>query len=59
MPVLPEAAQTCFDGYVHGDGQIGPHNWGGSMFGSKPAPCIELSTNKPMFERPVVDMDST
>ena len=29
----------------------------GSMFGSKPAPCIKLATNTPMYERLVDDMD--
>ncbi len=29
----------------------------GSMFGSKPAPCIKLATNTPMYERLRDDMD--
>jgi altronate hydrolase len=29
----------------------------GSMFGSKPAPCIKLATNTPMYERLTEDMD--
>jgi altronate hydrolase len=29
----------------------------GSMFGSKPAPCIKLATNSPMFHKLVEDMD--
>lgn len=29
----------------------------GSMFGSKPAPCIKLATNTPMFQRLTEDMD--
>jgi altronate hydrolase len=29
----------------------------GSMFGSKPAPCIKLATNTPMFQRLEEDMD--
>jgi altronate hydrolase len=29
----------------------------GSMFGSKPAPCIKLATNTPMFSRLQEDMD--
>ena len=29
----------------------------GSMFGSKPAPCIKLATNSPMFNRLEEDMD--
>jgi altronate hydrolase len=29
----------------------------GSMFGSKPAPCIKLATNSPMFKRLEEDMD--
>ena len=29
----------------------------GSMFGSKPAPCIKLATNTPMYERLNEDMD--
>ena len=29
----------------------------GSMFGSKPAPCIKLATNTPMFKRLEEDMD--
>ena len=29
----------------------------GSMFGSKPAPCIKLTTNTPMYERLTEDMD--
>ena len=29
----------------------------GSMFGSKPAPCIKLATNSPMFHRLEEDMD--
>ena len=29
----------------------------GSMFGSKPAPCIKLATNTPMFTRLTEDMD--
>ena len=29
----------------------------GSMFGSKPAPCIKLATNTPMYERLSEDMD--
>ena len=29
----------------------------GSMFGSKPAPCIKLATNTPMFNRLAEDMD--
>jgi altronate hydrolase len=29
----------------------------GSMFGSKPAPCLKLATNTPMFERLRDDMD--
>lgn len=29
----------------------------GSMFGSKPAPCIKLATNTPMFSRLEEDMD--
>jgi len=29
----------------------------GSMFGSKPAPCVKLATNTPMFQRIEEDMD--
>ena len=29
----------------------------GSMFGSKPAPCIKLATNTPMYQRLTEDMD--
>jgi altronate hydrolase len=29
----------------------------GSMFGSKPAPCIKLATNTPMYSRLTEDMD--
>jgi len=29
----------------------------GSMFGSKPAPCVKLATNSPMFHRLSEDMD--
>jgi altronate hydrolase len=29
----------------------------GSMFGSKPAPCIKLATNSPMFKKLEEDMD--
>lgn len=29
----------------------------GSMFGSKPAPCLKLATNTPMFQRLEEDMD--
>lgn len=29
----------------------------GSMFGSKPAPCVKLATNSPMFNRLAEDMD--
>ena len=29
----------------------------GSMFGSKPAPCVKLATNSPMFHRLEEDMD--
>jgi altronate hydrolase len=29
----------------------------GSMFGSKPVPCIKLATNTPMFDRLTEDMD--
>ena len=29
----------------------------GSMFGSKPAPCVKLATNSPMFNRLEEDMD--
>jgi altronate hydrolase len=29
----------------------------GSMFGSKPAPCLKLATNTPMYERLTEDMD--
>jgi altronate hydrolase len=29
----------------------------GSMFGSKPAPCIKLATNSPMFNKLAEDMD--
>jgi altronate hydrolase len=29
----------------------------GSMFGSKPAPCVKLATNTPMFQRLEEDMD--
>jgi altronate hydrolase len=29
----------------------------GSMFGSKPAPCVKLATNTPMFKRLEEDMD--
>lgn len=29
----------------------------GSMFGSKPAPCIKLATNSPMYQRLIEDMD--
>ncbi|MEI7532107.1 MAG: altronate dehydratase family protein [Betaproteobacteria bacterium] len=29
----------------------------GSMFGSKPAPCIKLATNSPMYKRLTEDMD--
>ncbi len=29
----------------------------GSMFGSKPAPCVKLATNSPMYKRLTEDMD--
>jgi len=29
----------------------------GSMFGSKPAPCVKLATNTPMYQRLTEDMD--
>ncbi len=29
----------------------------GSMFGSKPAPCVKLATNSPMYQRLTEDMD--
>ena len=29
----------------------------GSAFGSKPAPCIKIATNTPMYERQTADMD--
>jgi altronate hydrolase len=29
----------------------------GSMFGSKPVPCIKLATNTPMYDRLTEDMD--
>ena len=29
----------------------------GSMFGSKPVPCIKLATNTPMYQRLQEDMD--
>ena len=45
-------------GLVCGGCNVGCFTTGrGSVYGCKPAPCIKIATNTPMFERMADDMD--
>lgn len=49
---------TSMTGLVAGGANVGVFTTGrGSVFGCKPAPCIKVATNTPMFRRMEADMD--
>ena len=49
---------VCMTGIVAGGANVLVFTTGrGSVFGCKPAPCIKVATNTPMFERMSDDMD--